>query len=353
LVPNFIREFWPGILQDAEEAIHPWIDQVEQIYLCGCGDSHHAAVGLEFAFDLWSGRNVRVAPAMYMSRYLIPRLTAPSGNTLVIGISSSGEVARTLEAINLANQVGAVTLAFTSNDESSLAQTARASLKIPAPSYPGPGLISYVSSLMKGYALCAALADPVICKEICLCMDELPRLLDEWIPVSMERGIKFAENPQIRKGCLFVAGGSLHGSALFAAAKIIESAGTYAWAQELEEWAHLEYFCNPAQMPTWFLTAGGRTKSREQELFQAARIIGREVNFDLWEGLGHWRQCAREALAPLGLWAGATSCAASLAQQLGEEPFRSFSGGRSHVEGGGASRIRSSFQFTSLRDFSD
>ena len=353
LVPNFIREFWPGILQDAEDAVNTWMEEVEQVYLCGCGDSHHAAIGLEFAFDLWSGRNVRVAPAMFMSRYLIPRLKAPSRKTLVIGISSSGEVARTIEAIDLANQAGAITLAFTLNDESSLAQIAKASLKISTPSFPGPGLLSYLCSLLMGYASCTALAAPAVREEICSCMEELPRVLEEWIPVSMERGIKFAENPQIRKGCLFVAGGSLYGSALFGAAKIIESAGTYAWAQELEEWAHLEYFCNPAQMPTWFLSSGGRTKSREQEVFQAARVIRREVNIDLWEGLGHWNQGAREALAPLGLWAGAASCAASLAEQLDEKPFRGFGGGRSHVEGGGVSQVRSSFKLTSFRDFSD
>jgi glucosamine--fructose-6-phosphate aminotransferase (isomerizing) len=351
--PDFIRNIWPGLLKNAEATLQPWVNEVDQIYLCGCGDSYHAAVGLEFAFDLWSGREVRAAPAMFMSRYLIPRLSSSSEKTLVIGISASGEVSRTLEAINLANEVGAKTFAFTSNPESSLAKLAMACLAIPIPSFPGPGLVSYLSSLLMGYSTSAILATAEAREEICVCMDELPSVLDAWLPSCLEMGKDFAEDYQIEAGCLFVAGGSLFGSALFAAAKVIESAGTYAWAQELEEWAHIEYFCNPAQMPTCFLTAGGRTSSREEEVFQAAKIIGRQIKISHWEGRENWRSSVREALAPLGLWASSAALAARLAERLDEEPFRNFGGGRSQMEGGGASRIRSSMRFTSSQEFVD
>jgi glucosamine--fructose-6-phosphate aminotransferase (isomerizing) len=349
---DFIRETWPGLLEDAQETFRSWGTELEEVYLCGCGDSHHAAIGLEFAFSLWSGRKVRAAPAMFMSRYVVPSLGYPAGNALVIGISASGEVARTIEAIDLANEIGARTLAFTSKPESSLAKKAKDTLFAVNPSTSGPGLLSYLASLLMGVASCAALANEVDRKEICSCMEELPLILDDWIPSSMESGKLFAENPMIRAGCVFVAGGSLIGSAIFAAAKLIESTGIYAWAQELEEWGHLEYFCNPAQMPTCFFSAEGRTTSREEELIEAANTIGRQMNIYRWKGLDHWGSEAREALAPFGLWAGPAACAARLAENMEEEAFRGFRGGRSREEGGGASRIRSSFRYKSFRDFS-
>jgi glucosamine--fructose-6-phosphate aminotransferase (isomerizing) len=352
-VPDFIRSAWPEILKNAEQALQPWQGELGQVYLCGCGDSHHSAVGLEFAFDLWSSRKVRAAPAMFMSRYLIPRSTLQASKTLLIGISSSGEVARTIEAVELANEVGVGTLAFTSNSESSLASIASSTVTFSFPSYPGPGLLSYISSLLMGYACCAVLATEEGREEICGRMEEIPVVLEDWIPLSMERGEKFAEDPQIDAGCLIVAGGSLIGSAFFAAAKLIESAGIYAWAQEIEEWAHLEYFCNPAEMPIWFLSANGRSRTREEEVIEASRAIGRRVGIDRWEGPGEWQTSTREALAPLVLWTGAAACAAKVADRLDEEPFRGFRGGRSQLEGGGVSRIRSSFRFTSFRDFAE
>lgn len=350
ITSKFIKSAWPGLLGAMHEAITPWVDEIEEVLLCGCGDSHHAALGLEFAFDLWSGRRIRAAPAMFTSRYLVPRLEPPARKTLVIGISASGEVARTNEAIILANEMEAKTMAFTSNPDSSLGQVAKVCVSIPTPTFTGPGLLSYISSLLMGYACCGTLAREDHREEIISCIGEVPALLDHWIPSELEKGFNFAQATETSQEAVFIAGGSLFGSANFSAAKAIESAGAHAWAQEIEEWAHLEYFCEPSDMPTWFLTAGGRTESREQEVFEAARVIGRRMNISRWEGEINWNSNTREALAPLALWAGPVAYAARLAELWDEKPFRGFGGGRSHVEGGGVSRIRSSLKISSLRD---
>jgi len=347
---KFIQNSWPELLEKATIELQPWLNEIDEVYLCGCGDSHHAALGIEFAFDLWSGRKVRAAPAMFMSRYLIPRLKNQPQKILVIGISASGEVARTIEAIELANNVGAKTLAFTSNSESSLAQCASARLTSTIPFFSGPGLLSYIGSLLMGYASCAVLANSDNQKEISSCMEDIPSLVEQWIPLEMEKGSEFAVEMEPNQACVFIAGGSLLGSAIFAAAKVIEANGSYAWAQELEEWAHLEYFCDPAEMPTWFLSAGGRTASREREIFEAARTIGRKIRVSQWEGSLHWNSSAREALSPLGLWAGPSAYAARLAERFNSQPFRDFGGGRNPEEGGGASRIRSSARISTLSD---
>ena len=74
------------------------------------------------------------------------------------------------------------------------------------------------------------------------------------------------------------------------------------------------------------------------------------MNISRWEGGTNWNPNTREALAPLALWVGSVAYSARLAELWDEKPFRGFGDGRSHVEGGGASRIRSSLKISSLRD---
>jgi glucosamine--fructose-6-phosphate aminotransferase (isomerizing) len=347
---RFTQDCWPELREKAQNVLPANSESFEEILLCGCGDSHHAAVGLEMAFDVWSRRVVRAAPAMYASRYLIPRLRDRAPRCLVMGISVSGEVARTIEALQLAKSAGAYTLAFTSNPDSTLGKTADGCLWIELPSFSGPGLISYLASLLMGYAVCVALSEGEQRDALNANLEEIPSLMEPWVDSEVEAGNVFAKDMKREDGCVFIAGGSLFGTAMFSAAKAIESAGVHAWAQELEEWAHLEYFCEPAEMPTWFLTCAGRTESREMELLDAAQALGRRVHVSRWKGDVGWSRAAREALAPLVLWAGPAAFAAGLSEVLEEIPFRGFGGGRSAVEGGGASRIRSSKRFSTLRD---
>lgn len=104
----------------------------------------------------------------------------------------------------------------------------------------------------------------------------------------------------------------------------------------------MEYFCEPADMPTWVLSADGRSRSREEEMLRAARQIGRRVMVSRWPGGAGWDDGQRELFAPLGLWLGPVAFAIRVAHERHEQPFRGFAGGRNQSEGGGASRIRSS-----------
>jgi hypothetical protein len=202
-----------------------------------------------------------------------------------------------------------------------------------------------------GYAICDQLSEGDDRFELRSVIEEFPKILESWMPSEVEVGMDFADYVGRDLGGVFVAGGSLFGSAMFSAAKAIEAAGVHMWAQELEEWAHLEYFCEPGDMPTWFLSSSGRTASREGELINAAKVLGRRCHITRWEGSVNWSADVREATAPLALWPGPTALAVKLAENFGEEPFRGFGGGRSAVEGGGASRIRSSEKFSRLRNF--
>ena len=285
---------------------------------------------------------------MEAARYAIPR--SAGNDLLVIGISASGETARTIEAMRLAKDRGAHTLGITADPESTLATTANSIFELDLPDQPeGPGLISYLAALLAGYAIGYQLAKSRLREPVDSALNSLPEALSEWMENELAIGQEAAQNIDPNQPIMFLGSGPVRGAAMFAAAKVVEAAGQSASSQDVEEWAHLEYFNDPSQLPVWLLSAGGRSLGREQEVAEAAIQIGRTLIRSEWSVGPDW---LREDLSPLVLWAGPVKYANSLMDRLGERPFRDFTGGRDRSEGGGASRIRSSAQLHSLKELS-
>lgn len=341
MVDEYIVNHWPLASLEAQKISFVGRN-ISHILIGGCGDSHHAALGLELAFGALTGSEVRAQEALKLARYA-PLLTGQDlESCLVIGISNSGEVARTIEAIEIWNEAGAQTLAYTSDIDSTLAHAAQHSLVLPSIDIPhGPGLLSYIGSLLLGYATIEYSFGEDNSHRISQLIGQLPALLSKWVPSEIKRGEQFAAN--VSDGiAVFIGSGSAHGSAHFGAAKVVEAVGERSWAQDVEEWAHLEYFCDPADMPTILLSAKGRANSRELEIFHAMEVLGRSILRSEWGGGKDWSPMEREVLAPLALWAAPCAYASARSEMLAAEPFRGFRGGRDRREGGGASRIRSS-----------
>lgn len=341
--PQFIQEFWPQAKENAARAL---ASDFREVILCGCGDSHHAAYTLAYAIANWTGRPAQGLHAMEAARYTIPRSVGEG--LLVVGISASGETARTIEAVRLAQDLGARTLGITADPDSSLAIAVDNVFPLKLPDQiEGPGLTSYLAGLIAGYAIGAQLSKAGLKEQIDRALTELPAALSEWAEAESESGRAAAQQVDPSQPILFLGSGPVRGSAMFAAAKVIEAAGQSASAQELEEWAHLEYFSEPSRLPIWLMSAGGRAAQREHEIEQAARKIGRHLIRSQWR---HGPDFLREDLSPLALWAGPVAYANSLMGRIGETPFRGFGGGRGPEEGGGASRTQSSAQLSALED---
>lgn len=288
---------------------------------------------------------------MELARYWLLESREPmrTTSTLVVGISASGETARTIEAIELSKAAGARTLAISNAPESTLAELAHEALVFDLPDLSfGPGLLSYLAALLSGYALAASSAEAELGKRIDAAVARLAEELEGGERPDWQLGVELAERLDPLQPIVFLGSGPTLGSAMFSAAKVIEAAGHPAWAQEVEEWAHLEYFLSQADSPVWLFQSHGRAASREREVLDAARRLGRDlVISEALEipGLG-------ELLAPLSLWTGPASFADALMSRLNETPFRGFGGGRSQEEGGGANRIRSSKRVRNLSDLS-
>lgn len=349
---SFISDTWP-IAKALATKIPPLHEiNCDEILIFGCGDSYYAALAIEYAFSEWTSYRVRAANSMTASRYLIPRYAVQGLTPLLVGISSSGEVSRTIEALEVGIESGATGIALTNNDQGQLARSAQFPYVLDIPELPvGPGLLSYLASLMGGFAIASANADD---KTRAMVDNDMKVLLSEievWYVRESQRAKDVAESSiEQRDSTVFIGSGPAHSSALFASAKLIEAAGMHAWANELEEWSHIEFFCDPPDMVTWILSSNGRASSREGEVRVAAEAIGRKVIVSQWMSESDSHLAFGEVLSPLALWAGPAAYAAQLAEKFNQLPFRNFGGGRSREGGGGISRIRTSEQIHSVNE---
>ncbi len=340
LAPEFVARAWPALLDQAQRCLTSRRETVTTLLVCGCGDSHFAALASEFGLRFWTGLRVRAASSMMAGRYL---LEGADAGWLVIGISSSGEVARTVEALEQARQAGARTLALTCTANSTLTHAADDAIVAELPAHPfGPGVISYLAALQGILAVGASLAPGENRRRLTDLVDTLPELMASAAGVQSEQGRAYADAVAQATHGVILGSGPAFGAAGFAAAKVLEACGLAYHSQDVEEWAHLEYFQEPADTPTWILTSGGREATRTGEVEQAARAVGRRLEVTRWQGSRGWSSDEREALSPFGLWLAPVAFAQRLIERLDREPFRGFGGGRSRTEGGGASRIRSS-----------
>lgn len=374
--PAFVVEAWDELRPQAEAIVNALPGKPGTVLLCGCGDSHHASDSLSHAFRSWGQVSALGSPAMQTSRYLIPEFNRNPDQVLLIGISASGETARTLEALELGRERGLRTLAITAWPDSSLAQAADHILSFSMPQYElGPGLISYLGSLLSGFAVARQLAPERVRSAADQGIQAVSRGLASHLAEQLAVGAELAgqlsagapiqsageAGPQQlelgdhlpRLPITFLGSGPAYGSAMFAAAKLIEAAGWPAWAQDTEEWAHLEYFADPPELPLWLLSGAGRSLDRENEIEQAAQRIGRRLAVSRWPAGQLPAGWLSEALAPLSLWIGPVGLADTLRQRLAERPFRGFAGGRSLEQGGGANRIRSSRRIATLKEFDE
>lgn len=93
---------------------------INEIILCACGTSYHAALTASYMFERLAKIRAKVEIASEF-RYREPLMNK---NSLFIVISQSGETADTLEALKIAKNAGVKTLAICNVDNSSIVRTA-------------------------------------------------------------------------------------------------------------------------------------------------------------------------------------------------------------------------------------
>jgi glucosamine--fructose-6-phosphate aminotransferase (isomerizing) len=256
----------------AAEAI---VETPTRVYFVGCGDSYFCGVAAKYATELLSGIPVDALESLEFSRYAVR--TAPTGS-LVVAVSNSGEVSRSVEALKFAGQAGLKTLGVTYNPGSRLAKNADSIINYDYRDVGfGPGTMSYIASVLCLLAVGIRVAElnGRIDKEGVSAqlakIAAVAGVLKDTITASDAPAKEIASSLTDQTPVFVLGGGPNYGTALFTMAKMIESARHNTVAQQLEEWAHEQYFCCGPGTVTIVLAPPGASVDRAREQLLAVR----------------------------------------------------------------------------------
>lgn len=320
---------------------------VDTVSIVGDGDSYHAACAVRMAFASLAGVDCRPVNALRFVEYGHP-VDRPGENPgadghqprneLTLAVSASGRTPLVVRSAERARAGGAHAIAVTGTPDSPVARAADDTLLVTLPDTErSPGVRTYQASVL-GLLLIAirlgVLRGRLTGREAEALRGELTALAG---PVEATAGAARSRCPGIAEriadaAVLSVLGsGPSHGTALFAAAKVIETSGVFAAGQDLEEWCHVERFARPPGTPVIVVAAPGRTYGHAAEVAARAAALGRRVitvapeddpgvTRHGWAALPVTGR-VREEFSPLLYHVFAAPLSCHLAQHLGRAPF--------------------------------
>ncbi|MDD2567393.1 MAG: glutamine--fructose-6-phosphate transaminase (isomerizing) [Thiovulaceae bacterium] len=107
-----------------DELPHDLFEGVQEIKLCACGTSYHAALTASYLFE----RHAKIKTSVEIASEFRYREPIMSKDTLFVVISQSGETADTLETLKMAKEAGLKTLVICNVDNSSMVRLADAAI---------------------------------------------------------------------------------------------------------------------------------------------------------------------------------------------------------------------------------
>src|SRR5581483_1727743 len=267
--------------------------QVQHLYITGCGDSYFAGLAARYAFEKFTHVPTEPLEALEFGRYIAEYLPKHS---LVFGISNSGKAARAVEAIINGNLGGATTIAITGNPKGWLAAEANlildqsvrlndlwltmpSNLDGGAPKKGSFGLANYLASLTSLYMTAIHIGrvkGQVSDKQADIYSDELraaAAAIDETVQLCTPAAQHYAEQVSDVYHFAILGGGPSYATSLFYAAKTFELARVNGVSQELEEWAHEQFFLTGSHSQVMFIAPSGRSTTRVLELIKTAKTL--------------------------------------------------------------------------------
>jgi len=278
--PTLLLEVFDATERAVQDAFsHCQSQRWQAVYTAGCGDSFYAGLACEMAFAHFCRLPVKALAAMQFARYEVDRLPQYAG---LFGISNSGQVSRSIEAVGLARAAGVDTIAVTGNSTSGIAREAAATVAVAIPAMGrSPGIRSYTVQLLS-LLLCALhlgeLRQVISAAEARAWRQQLrdvAAFMAATIQTTDDRAKQVAERFGEAENWVFMGSGPSYATALFIAAKLVESCGANAWGQDIEEWAHIQFFNRQEHTPTCVIIPPGRSVDRALELLPYVKGIGR------------------------------------------------------------------------------
>lgn len=261
----------------------------DRFLLSGSGDSLFAAASAGRALRLFSGLDVRVSTSIECARYELPEEAA---RAVLIAVSNSGGSTRTRETAALAQKLGVPTVGVVGSRDGPLAASADVVLHRPValqgttPDW-SPRVYLNAAEYMAGLVALYALGLHTGCLRGAMSQEGAVDWRDK-----IEQGIgdvgaaAQVADPIMRDlarsmdgvDTLWVLGaGPSRGTADYSAAKFHEQVPLNGVSQDLEEWAHLQYFLTlgwGAGAVVLVLAPKGRSTDRAAEILTGIRQAG-------------------------------------------------------------------------------
>ena len=250
---------WQKSLQLAEEALTNWRkpQNLKRVYFVGHGSSLFNGLVGETVLEHLAGIPSKAVPAFAFSKYAEVPLLGPE--TLVVGISTTGNTESVCSALGRARQTGASTMAITAHMDAAIVPYAdtviltggeddQISVKTK----------SYVQALVSIYMLALQLSGDTHKKtdwlgQIQLAVQGAQQFLSDGREQIQQLAKTYADAPTV-----FVLGtGPNLGTAEEASLKVIEMAKMYSECQELEDFLHGRLREVDQNSPIFFIAPGG------------------------------------------------------------------------------------------------
>ena len=267
---------WQKSIDLADSVLSNWSrppGKLERIYLVGHGSSFYNGQVAEYALEHIAGIPSRAIPAFAFSNYMESKILGPQ--TLVVGISTTGETQSVREALERARQAGSSTLAITAHQNSVIGQHADAVILTGGEDDQiSVKTKSYVQALVSLYMLAIHLAGAEETRNYWLNQIKLAAqgasdiVQDGWVQIR-QLAENFGKAPKV-----FVLGtGPNLGTAEEASLKIIEMAKMYSECQELEDFFHGRLREVDQNSPLFFIAPQGHASRRVLDFLTVMDMI--------------------------------------------------------------------------------
>ena len=261
----------------------PWFEAARRLVFTGSGDSLFAARSVLPALRRWSGLGAQVMTAMELARYETPLLEP---GDVVVAVSNSGSSSRTREAIALTRDRGVPTVGITGSLDGPLAAMVDRVVHRPVRSegFDTSGYGRAIVHLSEYFAVLRALYGLALGLGVArgrlgerdagalrTGIDRAVAAVPEVAAAAEADARALAERLHARgTDTVWILGaGPNRGTAEYCAAKFHEQVPLNGVPQDLEEWAHLQYFLTLSwgeRGPVLVLAPPGNARDRAEEV---------------------------------------------------------------------------------------
>lgn len=274
---------WKSCIDHVEEGVEGWSRVVAEkayrrIYLVGCGSSFYAGQIGKFFIESVASIPAEARQAFSFSHYSNPELL--DANTLVVGISTTGNTSSTCDALSLAQKEGAATLAITADQDSRITKTTDATIFTGGPVTVIVKTFEYIQSLIALYVLAFYLGHEgqgirdedhqYYVGQLRLAADATKHFFDE----EQDKIVDLVDQYHTADG-LFVLGNGVNvGTAEEAALKLIEMAKVYSDGCEMEDFFHGRDREITNRTPAFFLAPQSPAEEKMLDFLKFNQMVG-------------------------------------------------------------------------------